>query len=317
MPRLFVAVWPPDRVLAALAGLSRPAVPGLRWTGREQWHVTLRFLGPVDDQRPVVDALRSVVARTSMGRAGPGPVEAALGPAVGRFGNRVLHVPVSGLGDLAGRVVEATAGLGRPPEDRDFAGHLTLARVAKGARVDLRPLAGEEVSARWTVDEVCLVESHLASDRFALRGGGAVRVRLAASSVRVAGAVGEEEVDDLRVAVPAGGHQGGPALLLLGVRVGPRLEEDADGLDTAGRGCGVEGLDAHGVAGDRVHVGPPVDEEPDGLRMAEEGGQADRGEAVGRPRVRLLRLPVDQLGESVEAAEAGGVENVEHRAGGE
>ena len=42
-----------------------------------------------------------------------------------------------------------------------FAGHLTLARVAKGARVDLARLAGEAVSGRWTVGEVCLVESHL------------------------------------------------------------------------------------------------------------------------------------------------------------
>jgi len=152
VPRLFVAVWPPDDVLDAVAGLARPAVTGVRWTGREQWHVTLRFLGPVEDTTPVVEALRGVAT---------GPVEAVVGPAVGRFGHRVLHVPVSGLGPLADRVVEATAGLGRPPEDRAFAGHLTLARVAKGTRVDLSRLAGEAVSGRWTVGEVCLVESHL------------------------------------------------------------------------------------------------------------------------------------------------------------
>lgn len=155
MPRLFVAVWPPDDVLAVVAALARPAVPGLRWTGREQWHVTLRFLGSVPDVEPVADALRGIAG------GGSGP-DAGLGPVVGRFGNRVLHVPVSGLDDLAVRVVGATAGLGRPPEDRAFAGHLTLARVAKGARVDLRPLAGEAVSGRWKVDDVCLVESHLA-----------------------------------------------------------------------------------------------------------------------------------------------------------
>ena len=33
MARLFVAVWPPDDVLDAVAALERPAQDGLRWTG--------------------------------------------------------------------------------------------------------------------------------------------------------------------------------------------------------------------------------------------------------------------------------------------
>ena len=73
----------------------------------------------------------------------------------------------------------ATAHLGRPPDDRPYAGHLTLARVAKRARTDLRPLTGALVAARWTVDRICLVESHLSStgaryevlERFPLAGG--------------------------------------------------------------------------------------------------------------------------------------------------
>jgi 2'-5' RNA ligase len=176
VPRLFVAVWPPEPVLDVVAGLSRTEAPGLRWTGRHQWHVTLRFLGTVGEVEPVVGALRTVPAA---GGDGSGSVEAVLGPAVGRFGNRVLHLPVAGLDELAGRVVDATRGLGHPPEDREFRGHLTVARVAKGARVDLRRLAGEAVSERWTVGEVCLVESRLTSggsryevlDRFPVASG--------------------------------------------------------------------------------------------------------------------------------------------------
>lgn len=140
-----------------MAGLDRPSVTGLRWTTPQQWHVTLRFLGHVDDARPVVEALAGV------GRRGPGPVDAVLGPATGRFDQRILHVPVGGLEGVAGEVIAATAHLGRPPEDRPFAGHITLARVARGARVDLRPLAGMPVSGTWTVTDVCLVESHLSS----------------------------------------------------------------------------------------------------------------------------------------------------------
>ena len=77
-------------------------------------------------------------------------------------------------------MITLTAGIGRPPEDREYAGHLTLARVAKGARVNLGRLAGEAVSGRWTVGEVCVVESHLSPagaryevlESVALSGGG-------------------------------------------------------------------------------------------------------------------------------------------------
>jgi 2'-5' RNA ligase len=149
--RLFIAVWPPADVLDLIERVPRPPVTGLRWTARDRWHVTLRFLGPVVDVMPVVAALGAV--------AGVDPPQARLGPAVGRFGGRVLHVPVRGLEPLAARVVAATATVGRPPEDRPFHGHITLARVANRARVDLWPLAGTAIEGGWDVDAVCLVES--------------------------------------------------------------------------------------------------------------------------------------------------------------
>lgn len=152
MPRLFVAVALPPEALDVVEGLDRPPIEGLRWTDREQWHVTLRFLGAVDDADAVVAALRAVRAS---------PRHAALGPAVARFGQRVLQVPVVGLDDVAAAVVGASAALGTPPEDRPFAGHLTLARVRGRRRVDLRPLTGAEVSASWPVEDVLLFESHL------------------------------------------------------------------------------------------------------------------------------------------------------------
>ena len=147
-----MAVWPPPEVVERIAALPRPAVAGLRWTDREQWHVTLRFMGRVDEIAPVDEVLSGVDAPA---------VEVVAGPLVGRFGHRVLHVPVEGLAPLAAAVVDVTAAFGEPPEDRPFAGHLTLARVRSGARVDLRPLAGGPIEGRWRVDEVTLVESRL------------------------------------------------------------------------------------------------------------------------------------------------------------
>lgn len=154
MPRLFVAVWPPEEALEALTALARPDVPGLRWTGRDQWHVTLRFLGRVDEVEPVAAALAAI--------EGGSRADAVLGPAVGRFGQRVLHVPVDGLEAVAAAASRATEGLGRP-EDRPFNGHLTLARARRGGGVDLRPLTGSPLAARWRAEAVCLVESRLSS----------------------------------------------------------------------------------------------------------------------------------------------------------
>lgn len=146
-----MALWPPAEVVESIAALPRPEVLGLRWTRPHQWHVTLRFLGSVDEAGPVVSALAAVAACP--------PAAAAVGPALGRFGHRILHVPVDGLADVAAATVAATRHLGEPPDDRPFAGHITLARAANRVRVDLRPLAGTPLSAEWPVTEVTLVES--------------------------------------------------------------------------------------------------------------------------------------------------------------
>mgnify|MGYP002063702689 CR=1 FL=1 len=56
---------------------------------------------------------------------------ARLGPAVERFGDRVLAVPVRGLDELAAAVRRATDGIGEG-SDRRFRGHLTIARMPRG-----------------------------------------------------------------------------------------------------------------------------------------------------------------------------------------
>jgi 2'-5' RNA ligase len=91
----------------------------------------------------------------------PAEVVAEAGPSLGRFGWRVLHIPVAGLESLAAAVVGATAAIGMPPEPRPFHGHLTLARSRGRGRptVDLLPLAAVPFAARWPVEELTVVES--------------------------------------------------------------------------------------------------------------------------------------------------------------
>ena len=148
--RLFVAVRPPDDVLDELAQLPRVAVPKVRWTTRDQWHVTLRFLGNVDEPEPVTSAVRAAVR-------GFGPRTATIGPRATRLGRDVVALPVHGLDDLAAAVIIATADVGQPPGERPFRGHLSLART-KGQPLDTGVLA---MSGEWTVDAVEVIRSPL------------------------------------------------------------------------------------------------------------------------------------------------------------
>jgi 2'-5' RNA ligase len=150
--RLFVAVIPPANVLDLLATIPREARSDVRYTTREQWHVTLRFLGDAD-----IDEASAALARVDATAA-----EAVLGPRVERLGRSVAMVPCAGLDSLATEVRRATADMEHPVEaTRGFVGHLTIARM-KSARAC--PASGFAVDASFAVTEVHLVRSHLSRD---------------------------------------------------------------------------------------------------------------------------------------------------------
>ena len=158
MARLFIAVWPPAPLVEQLQRLERPERKGLRWTTQDQWHVTLRFLGRVDDDAggPLRDALDATAASV---RQAP---EAVAGPRPGALGPAVWVLPVEGLAEVAGAVGAATASFGEPPPDGPFHGHLTLARARQPAA--RRGLPAPELTASWAVTELTLVQSTLDPD---------------------------------------------------------------------------------------------------------------------------------------------------------
>ena len=133
--RLFVGVWPPSDVLNAVAALPRAGEA--RWTRRDQWHVTLLFIGEVDDPAPWVARVQDVAASC-------GARTVTLGRATRRLGRDILVLPASGLDDIA-------AAFGN---DR-FRGHLTLARNAPSH------LAGDAFEASFEVRDIALIRSHL------------------------------------------------------------------------------------------------------------------------------------------------------------
>lgn len=151
MSRLFIAVWPPPDVASALADLPRADAARLRWTTPDQWHITLRYLGDVDEA-----GAREVLE----GSAG-GAAEAELGPVVERLGSDLVVVPVRGLDRLAAGVWATCPELGAAPHPDGFRGHLTLARVRDGGPTSVD---GAPISTRFPVDEIALVHSELHAD---------------------------------------------------------------------------------------------------------------------------------------------------------
>lgn len=134
--RAFLAIELPDVVREELARAQRHLRDALGdeavgWTPAENWHLTLEFLGEVEDPAPVVAAARAVCAAAA-------PLDLALG-AVGSFGARVLWVGVEGpdaarLASLVASLEQALAPLGFPPEGRPYSPHITLGRVRDPGR---------------------------------------------------------------------------------------------------------------------------------------------------------------------------------------
>lgn len=151
--RLFVAVVPPPEVIDLIADLPTRALRGVRYTKRDQWHVTIKFLGQVETA-DALHALDQVEASTT---------QVTLGPAVTLLGTRIVILPAVGLDDLAEATATAFDGVGEPQPPRDFAGHLTLARL-KGAPLRdprLVSVLGAPISATFSAATLTLIKTEL------------------------------------------------------------------------------------------------------------------------------------------------------------
>jgi 2'-5' RNA ligase len=167
--RLFVAITPPAVALAEIDAAVAPlraARPELSWSSPQSWHVTLAFLGEVDEA--VVPRLAVRLGRA----AGRHPRLDLSAAGAGAFPTapraRVLWTGVRGdqaaLRAMSDSVAAGARRAGAPPpgERRRFRPHITLARCRQPA--DVRPLitalAGY-AGTTWTADRIHLIRSHL------------------------------------------------------------------------------------------------------------------------------------------------------------
>lgn len=134
MPRLFTGIEIPSGIALAL-GMLRGGLPGARWIDSENYHITLRFLGDIDDrmandaasiladiQKPAFDLHFEGLA--SFGGRKPRSVYAA-----------VAAEPA--LNDLQYEHERLMRRIGLEPETRKFTPHVTLARLRQTSSLDV------------------------------------------------------------------------------------------------------------------------------------------------------------------------------------
>lgn len=173
--RCFIAMGIGDDIkkpIAAMVDDLRSAVsegrPRVTWTRPDGWHVTLKFLGDVDDDTlgEVTDNLRRVAAETGASFT----IRAhglATFPSSGRK-PRAIVVPIEDDGSaarLAATVDAAMTPLGFEPDGRPYVAHLTVGRVRdhKGwgrMAVKIRDYEAREFGKK-TIESVALYESQL------------------------------------------------------------------------------------------------------------------------------------------------------------
>jgi len=170
--RLFIAVDLPPTVRDALRRQEddlRRELPGLRWVRPEAIHLTLRFLGEVDETaRPPLSAALAAALPGSqpafrVGVGGLGTFPSRGRPQVIWVG--LVEMEAGTLTRLQARVEAAVQEAGFPPEERPFRPHLTIAR-AGGQRPPaglVERLAGRERPGplSFEVSSVCLFRSIL------------------------------------------------------------------------------------------------------------------------------------------------------------
>lgn len=171
--RLFIALPLPSPVIDAVAqaqsSLKRElSSPALRWTKPENTHLTLLFLGDVDENKlpELTQQFRDAcetIAPFELKLAGTGCFPNARRPRVLWLG---LGGELDALQNLQARISNHCAPFCEKSDDKPFRPHLTLARVKPDARSTLRGV-DETLAAlplnnvAWRVESVELMQSKL------------------------------------------------------------------------------------------------------------------------------------------------------------
>jgi 2'-5' RNA ligase len=135
MPRLFTGIEIPAEIALALSSF-RGGLPGARWVEPENYHITLRFIGDIDER--MADDVTSILGE----RRQRAPVDITI-DGLDSFGGskpRAVFARTAGNGELSelqGEQERLLRQVGLAPEARKFTPHVTLARLKHVSPVDV------------------------------------------------------------------------------------------------------------------------------------------------------------------------------------
>ena len=156
--RVFVGVRIPPHIGEELQGVQEAIAPFFegRFTPVENLHVTLKFLGEIDEEMigRVHESLEGAAFEHILARIG----------GFGSFSNRIIWAQITGIKHVQ-RTID-TALSDHFPKEHRFMSHATIARVKRctnraGLRAALKAL---HVPLTWQFTDVELIESHLSED---------------------------------------------------------------------------------------------------------------------------------------------------------
>ena len=130
MPRIFTGLEIPAAVAEALAML-RGGLPGARWIDPEHYHLTLRFIGDVDDS--TAHEVASLLGRIRR------PALELRFDSLSSFGGRrpravvAILAQTAGLMELQAEHERLMQRVGLEPEGRKYTPHVTLARLREAS----------------------------------------------------------------------------------------------------------------------------------------------------------------------------------------
>ena len=164
MPRLFIALPVPDDVAGRLMKVMAPDAEGWRWVRPESLHLTLVFLGDVDER--AVETVGKAIRRAAAQAA---PIELtarSLGAFPSAARAKILWAGIDGelpaLHALHSRLEREFRAEGLRFEERTYRPHVTLARSRAPRRIPTH-LDLHEALGAWTAQDVVLYESQLSS----------------------------------------------------------------------------------------------------------------------------------------------------------
>ncbi len=155
--RVFTAIEFDEQVKSRLLDL-RDNLQGLKWLRENQLHLTLRFIGNVDEEKAVVlnQQFQKIQAPSlHLKIQGVGVF-----PDIQRA--RILWAGIEGdqnLFSLQGKIEEAIVHSGLEPDTRDYHPHITLARIKYVDHEKLRNYI--EKHRGWSIETVYINAFHL------------------------------------------------------------------------------------------------------------------------------------------------------------